>query len=146
MPRPGERVVRARRAVGEFGFSPRAGQLVGGLGGRPVRLAESTHRVIDEEVERMIAEAYSDAIALVTEHGSHPAGQRRPFARAPSAGAARRARGLHRPGRSRPARAGSVGPGRTSGDVRGRAARGLATGTVRSPRIDGCQRARSAGR
>jgi cell division protease FtsH len=58
----------ARRAVGELGFSPRAGQLVGGLGGRAVRLAESTHRVIDEEVERMIAEAYRDAIALVEEH------------------------------------------------------------------------------
>jgi Peptidase family M41 len=33
-----------------------------------VRLAETTHRVIDEEVERMIAEAYRDAITMVEEH------------------------------------------------------------------------------
>jgi cell division protease FtsH len=58
----------ARRAVAELGFSARAGQLVGGFAGRPVRLAESTHRVIDEEVERMIAEAYRDAIVLVEQH------------------------------------------------------------------------------
>jgi cell division protease FtsH len=58
----------ARRAVMELGFSPRAGQLVGGLAGGQVRLAETTHRVIDEEVERMIAEAYRDAIALIDAH------------------------------------------------------------------------------
>jgi cell division protease FtsH len=58
----------ARTAVTELGFSPRAGQLVEGLVGRPVRLAETTHRVIDEEVERMIAEAYRDAIATIVEH------------------------------------------------------------------------------
>ena len=58
----------ARRAVMELGFSPRAGQLVGGLADRQVRLAETTHRVIDEEVERMIAEAYRDAIKLIDAH------------------------------------------------------------------------------
>ena len=58
----------ARRAVTELGFSPRTGQLVQGLAGRSLRLAESTHRVIDEEVERMIAEAYRDAIVLIEEH------------------------------------------------------------------------------
>jgi cell division protease FtsH len=58
----------ARRAVTELGFSPRAGQLVAGFAGRVVRLAEATHRVIDEEVERMIAEAYRDAIAMIEEH------------------------------------------------------------------------------
>jgi cell division protease FtsH len=58
----------ARHAVTELGFSPRAGQLVDSLAGRMVRLAETTHRVIDEEVERMIAEAYRDAITMVEEH------------------------------------------------------------------------------
>jgi cell division protease FtsH len=60
--------VLARRAVTEFGFSPRAGQLVDSTTGRMVRLAETTHRVIDEEVERMIAEAYRDAIAMIEDH------------------------------------------------------------------------------
>jgi cell division protease FtsH len=58
----------ARRAVTELGFSARAGQLVADFAGRAVRLAEATHRVIDEEVERMIAEAYRDAIAMIEEH------------------------------------------------------------------------------
>jgi cell division protease FtsH len=58
----------ARRAVTELGFSARAGQLVEGMAGRPVRLAETTHRVIDEEVERMLADAYRDAIAMLEEH------------------------------------------------------------------------------
>jgi cell division protease FtsH len=58
----------ARSAVTELGFSPRAGQLVGDLPGTPLRLAETTHRVIDEEVERMIAEAYRDAIAMIERH------------------------------------------------------------------------------
>jgi cell division protease FtsH len=58
----------ARRAVTELGFSARAGQLVADVAGRAVRLAEETHRVIDEEVERMIADAYRDAIAMIEEH------------------------------------------------------------------------------
>ena len=58
----------ARSAVTELGFSPRAGQLVERPAGAPIRLAETTHRIIDEEVERMIAEAYRDALAMVEEH------------------------------------------------------------------------------
>jgi cell division protease FtsH len=58
----------ARRAITELGFSPRAGQLVDSMQGRMIRLAETTHQVIDEEVERMIAEAYRDAIAMVEHH------------------------------------------------------------------------------
>jgi cell division protease FtsH len=58
----------ARCAVTELGFSPRAGQLVDRLAGRGIRLAETTHEVIDEEVERMIADAYRDAIAMVERH------------------------------------------------------------------------------
>jgi cell division protease FtsH len=58
----------ARRAVTELGFSARAGQLVADVAGRAVRLAEETRRVIDEEVERMIADAYRDAIAMIEEH------------------------------------------------------------------------------
>jgi cell division protease FtsH len=56
----------ARQAVTQLGFSPRAGQLVERFPG--VRLAETTHQVIDEEVERMLAEAYRDAVTMVEEH------------------------------------------------------------------------------
>jgi cell division protease FtsH len=58
----------ARCAVTELGFSPRAGQLVERLAGRGLRLAETTHQVIDEEVDRMIADAYRDAIAMIEQH------------------------------------------------------------------------------
>jgi cell division protease FtsH len=58
----------ARHAVMSLGFSPRAGQLTATAGGQNMPLSESTRRVIDEEVERMIADAYRDAIAMVEGH------------------------------------------------------------------------------
>lgn len=58
----------ARHAVMDLGFSPRAGQLTGSAAGQAMPLAESTRQVIDEEVERMIADAYRDAIAMVEQH------------------------------------------------------------------------------
>jgi cell division protease FtsH len=54
----------ARRAVEEFGFSPRLGQIVAGH----APFAESTRSVVDAEIERMVAEAYADALALLAEH------------------------------------------------------------------------------
>jgi cell division protease FtsH len=58
----------ARHAVMSLGFSPRAGQLTATAGGQNMPLSESTRQVIDEEVERMIADAYRDAIALAEAH------------------------------------------------------------------------------
>jgi len=54
----------ARRAVEEFGFSPRLGQIV--VGRAP--FAESTRAVVDSEIERMVADAYADALSLLEEH------------------------------------------------------------------------------
>jgi cell division protease FtsH len=58
----------ARNAVMSLGFSPRAGQLTATASGQTMPLSESTRQVIDEEVERMIADAYRDAIAMTEEH------------------------------------------------------------------------------
>jgi cell division protease FtsH len=54
----------ARRAVEEYGFSPRLGQIVAGS----APFAETTRSVVDAEIERMVAAAYSDAVALLREH------------------------------------------------------------------------------
>src|SRR5262249_49061552 len=54
----------ARRAVEELGFSPRLGQIVAGN----APFSERTRAVVDSEIERMVADAYSDAVAVLTEH------------------------------------------------------------------------------
>jgi cell division protease FtsH len=54
----------ARRAVEELGFSPRVGQIV--VGRSP--FSEQTQAVVDSEIERMVADAYADALALLSEH------------------------------------------------------------------------------
>jgi cell division protease FtsH len=54
----------ARRAVEELGFSPRLGQIVAGN----APFAETTRAVVDSEIERMVAEAYSDALELLSAH------------------------------------------------------------------------------
>jgi cell division protease FtsH len=54
----------ARRAVEEFGFSPRLGQIVAGR----APFSESTRTVVDSEIERMVADAYADALSLMSEH------------------------------------------------------------------------------
>ena len=54
----------ARRAVEQYGFSPRLGQIVAGS----APFAETTRSVIDAEIERMVADAYSDAVTLLREH------------------------------------------------------------------------------
>ena len=52
----------ARRAVEEFGFSPRLGQIVAGN----APFAETTRTVVDAEIERMVADAYNDALERLT--------------------------------------------------------------------------------
>jgi cell division protease FtsH len=54
----------ARRAVEELGFSPRVGQIVAGRS----PFSEATRTVIDSEIERMVADAYGDALDLLTQH------------------------------------------------------------------------------
>ncbi|HEX2588742.1 MAG TPA: AAA family ATPase [Gaiellales bacterium] len=54
----------ARQAVVELGFSDRVGQLIGHEGRHS--LSDDTRRVIDEEVERLVADAYSDALRLLS--------------------------------------------------------------------------------
>jgi ATP-dependent Zn protease len=53
-----------RRAVEELGFSPRLGQIVAGR----APFSESTRAVVDAEIERMVADAYADALDVLTEH------------------------------------------------------------------------------
>jgi cell division protease FtsH len=54
----------ARRAVEELGFSPRVGQIVAGRR----EFSESKRAEIEREIERMLAEAYTDALDLLAEH------------------------------------------------------------------------------
>jgi cell division protease FtsH len=56
----------ARRAVEELGFSAATGQIT--LAGAGGRLSERTREVIDVEVERILAEAYAEAVRLLKEH------------------------------------------------------------------------------
>jgi cell division protease FtsH len=60
----------ARHAVMNLGFSKRAGQLTATANGQSMPLSDTTRQVADEEVERMIAEAYRDAVALTEAHRS----------------------------------------------------------------------------
>jgi cell division protease FtsH len=53
----------ARKAVLELGFSERVGQLISHDGQH--HLADGTRRVVDEEVERLVADAYGDALRLL---------------------------------------------------------------------------------
>jgi cell division protease FtsH len=54
----------ARRAVEELGFSPRLGQIVAGR----APFSESTRAVVDAEIERMVADAYTDALEILSAH------------------------------------------------------------------------------
>jgi cell division protease FtsH len=53
----------ARKAVLELGFSERVGQLISHEGQH--HLSDDTRRVVDEEVERLVADAYGDALRLL---------------------------------------------------------------------------------
>ncbi len=54
----------ARSAVQELGLSDATGKLVDSGG----PMSEATRSVMDSETERLVAEAYRDAIALLEEH------------------------------------------------------------------------------
>jgi cell division protease FtsH len=56
----------ARQAVTELGFSERVGQLIAHEGRH--QLADETRRVADEEVERVVADAYRDALTILAAH------------------------------------------------------------------------------
>ena len=58
----------ARQAVEELGFSAKAGQLVSSRGGESMRVSEQTVAVIDDEVRRLVDDAYQDAIRLLQAH------------------------------------------------------------------------------
>lgn len=58
----------AREAVERLGFSPRVGQIVSSSGPNQMPLSGETRRVIDEEINRMVDAAYSDAVALLDDH------------------------------------------------------------------------------
>ena len=54
----------ARQAVEELGFSERAGQLVTSA----ARVSDQTATLIDEEVRRLVEDAYQDAVRLLSAH------------------------------------------------------------------------------
>jgi cell division protease FtsH len=56
----------AREAVEELGFSPATGQIT--LSGARGRVSDRTREVIDSEVERIVAEAYAEAVRLLEAH------------------------------------------------------------------------------
>jgi cell division protease FtsH len=58
----------ARQAVGELGFSPKAGQVITTDSGRALPVADATRKIVDEEVERMVSQSYSEAVRLLEEN------------------------------------------------------------------------------
>jgi cell division protease FtsH len=58
----------ARRAIEELGFSPKLGQITRAAQGQPIPLSQETLALIDREVERVVADAYRDALALLERH------------------------------------------------------------------------------
>jgi cell division protease FtsH len=57
----------ARRAIEEWGLSQLTGQLVSRGGGQ---VSDQTRSLVDQEVEAMVAEAFSGAVAILEEHRS----------------------------------------------------------------------------
>ena len=58
----------ARQAVEKWGLSPRVGQLISTGQGFTHSLSEEMRAVIDQEVRRLVADAYRDAVRLISEH------------------------------------------------------------------------------
>jgi cell division protease FtsH len=58
----------ARQAVERLGFSPRVGQIVTPSSPHSLPLSAEVRRAIDEEIGRMVDDAYADAVALVGDH------------------------------------------------------------------------------
>lgn len=55
----------ARQAVETFGFSPKVGQMITDT---RHQTSETRKTIIDQEIERLVAEAYDEAVALLTAH------------------------------------------------------------------------------
>lgn len=58
----------ARDAIERLGFSPRVGQIISVAGARQVPLSGQTRQAIDEEIGRLVDDAYADAVALLADH------------------------------------------------------------------------------
>ena len=58
----------ARQAVERLGFSPRVGQIVAPSSPQSIPLSAEVRRTIDEEIGRMVDDAYADAVALLADH------------------------------------------------------------------------------
>ena len=58
----------ARQAVERLGFSPRVGQIVAPSSPQGIPLSAEVRRAIDEEIGRMVDDAYADAVALLGDH------------------------------------------------------------------------------
>ena len=58
----------AREAVERLGFSARVGQIITSSGPHQVPLSGEMRRIIDEEIGRMVDDAYGDALALLADH------------------------------------------------------------------------------
>jgi cell division protease FtsH len=58
----------AREAVEKWGLSPRVGQLISTGQGFTHSLSEQMRGVIDEEVRQFVADAYRDAVRLISNH------------------------------------------------------------------------------
>jgi cell division protease FtsH len=58
----------ARQAVEKLGLSPRVGQLISTGAGLTHSLSEQMRAVVDQEVRRLVADAYRDAVKLISEH------------------------------------------------------------------------------
>lgn len=61
----------ARHAVETLGFSGRVGQIITGARGQALHMSDDMRRNIDEEIARMVEDAYSDALALLSAHHGH---------------------------------------------------------------------------
>jgi cell division protease FtsH len=58
----------ARQAVEQLGFSARVGQIVSQAGGRRLPVSEATRGTIDGEVERIVADAYREALTMLSQN------------------------------------------------------------------------------
>lgn len=55
----------ARQAIEQYGFSPRAGQLIHDPA---LQMSDKSREIVDQEIERLIGEAYEEAVQLLEAH------------------------------------------------------------------------------
>lgn len=61
----------ARHAVETLGFSTRVGQIITGARGQGLNMSAGVRNAVDEEIARMVEDAYADAVGLLTAHHGH---------------------------------------------------------------------------